>query len=470
MASKFGTSGLRGLVPDLLSGDGARHVGAFCVWLRESGQIAQDGQVAIAWDLRSSSPVLADICRRTVESQGLDPLLLGEVSTPALALFSITRRIPALMVTGSHIPADRNGIKFYRPDGEISKADEAEIVGRIASVLDDIPAAHSEAAFDAGLQAEARVAYLERYRTLFETPPLRGLRIGIYEHSSVSRDHLHSLFAELGAETVSLGRSTVFVPVDTEAVSAQTQQNLSQWAQAEPCFAFVSTDGDGDRPLLADETGKTVRGDVLGLLAARFLAANTIVTPVTSSSGIEKAGSWVVHRTRVGSPFVIDEMQRHAPGGVVGFEANGGVLIDGPFFVDGRPLAPLPTRDSFLPLLASCILAARAGQRISQYVRDLGLPATVSNRIEDFAEEKSKVLLEAVERDEAARVDLLDGFAPMLSLDPTDGLKMRLADESTVHLRASGNAPELRCYVEAAAEEQARQMLTVCLERLARHR
>ncbi len=74
--------------------------------------------------------------------------------------------------------------------------------------------------------------------------------------------------------------------------------------------AIVSTDGDADRPLVIDGTGEFLRGDVLGMIAARFLGADRVVTPVTSNSAIEGVG-WFgrVDRTKVGSPFVIEGME-----------------------------------------------------------------------------------------------------------------------------------------------------------------
>ncbi len=65
---------------------------------------------------------------------GLVPVDCGFIPTPALALYAMSRKRASLMVTGSHIPADRNGIKFYRPDGEIDKNDELHIT-RIAESL-----------------------------------------------------------------------------------------------------------------------------------------------------------------------------------------------------------------------------------------------------------------------------------------------------------------------------------------------
>jgi phosphomannomutase len=104
---------------------------------------------------------------------------------------------------------------------------------------------------------------------------------------------------------IAFARSDTFIPVDTEAVSPETIALLKQASRRPWLDAIVSADGDGDRPLVTDETGTPLRGDLLGLIAANFLGASSVVTPVTSNSGIEAAGSFGVIRTRVGSPFVI---------------------------------------------------------------------------------------------------------------------------------------------------------------------
>jgi phosphomannomutase len=368
------------------------------------------------------------------------------------------------MVTGSRIPNDRNGIKFYRPDGEIDKKDEAGIAA-IAAVLDKGPIEFAPAT--AQDRAAAAVAlFMERNKALLPVGSLSGLVIGVYQHSTVARDPFVSVLKHFGAEVVALGRSESFVPVDTEAVSAETIQLLKGWAKEYRLDAIVSADGDGDRPLVADETGEPLRGDLLGLIAAKFLGADTLVTPVTSNSGIEAAGEFAVIRTRVGSPFVIAGMQEALAAGrskVVGFEANGGTLTGSAFTVAGGPLLPLPNSDSFLPALAALHLRGERRELLSSIAASFTLASAAADRLENFPVETSAALMAHLR----ASNDILAAFlAPLGTIAMTsniDGLRVTLTDGRIVHLRPSGNAPEMRCYVEADSEMDAKLLLAECL-------
>src|SRR5690606_18670832 len=185
-----------------------------------------------------------------IAAEGLRVLDAGEVPTPALALAALEAALPAVMVTGSHIPADRNGLKFYGPAGEIGKEDEAGILEALESVGEEsLPAASAEAAM------EVLPEYVARCRRLAGEGALGGRRIGIWQHSSVFRDGLADLMVALGAEIVPLGRAATFVALDTEAVAETDRARIRAWTREERLDALVSTDGDGDRPLVADETG-----------------------------------------------------------------------------------------------------------------------------------------------------------------------------------------------------------------------
>jgi phosphomannomutase len=371
------------------------------------------------------------------------------------------------MVTGSHIPDDRNGIKFYRPDGEIDQRDEAGI-SAIASELDegyiDVTAAHAP---DGAAEVSAR--FLTRNKTLLASNALSGLTVGVYQHSTVARDLFIEVLQHYGAKIVALGRSATFVPVDTEAVSQNTIELLRHWAEKHQLDAIVSADGDGDRPLVADESGHPLRGDLLGLITARFLQADAVVTPVTSNSAIDVAGGFYVVRTRVGSPYVIAGMKEALLANyqcVMGFEANGGALLASPVALASGILAPLPTRDSFLPTLATLSLLTERKQPLSVMAASFGLPFAASNRLEDTPVDVSRALMSRLRESRLELERFLSPVGPIIAVNEVDGLRVTIRDGRIVHFRPSGNAPEMRCYVEAKTQDEADALLHLGLDLL----
>lgn len=461
---KFGTSGLRGLVTDLQGHASALYTTAFAHHLVASGHVKAGDTVYVGRDYRGSSPDIAATAMGALQRAGLIAVDCGPVPTPALALYAMSKGSAALMVTGSHIPADRNGIKFYRPDGEIDKNDEGEIT-RIAAEIDrqvvDLPplATRSE-------ETQALDLFLSRNRKLLPAGALAGLKIGVYQHSTVARDALVDVVTSYGAHVVALGRSDQFIPVDTEAVSADTVALLTHWAQEHDFDAIISADGDGDRPLVTDETGMPVRGDLLGLVAARFLRAETVVTPVTSNSGIEAAGDYQVIRTKVGSPFVIDAMNTalaDGDDGVMGFEANGGVLTATDFALPASNVEKLPTRDSFLPILAMLFLIGKEGKPLSAIAADFRLPVAVADRLENVPTEHSAALMAHLRQSSENLAGFLQPLGVIDRVSDIDGLRVTFSDRSILHLRPSGNAPEMRCYVEAQDEASAEALLVNAL-------
>jgi phosphomannomutase len=462
---KFGTSGLRGLSVDLEGRASALYATAFARHLLSSGHARLGDFILVGRDFRNSSPSVAATCIGALERAGLVPIDCGAIATPALALYGLELGAASLMVTGSHIPADRNGIKFYRPDGEIDKQDEEAITAEATKIGDSEIDATPAKAEDRSGQAEAQ--FFARNVALLPANSLRGLTVGVYEHSTVARDQLGLILSHFGARVVPLGRSEAFIPVDTEAVSPETIALLRDWTQRYRLDAIVSADGDGDRPLVSDEHGEPLRGDLLGLIAANFLAAGVLVTPVTSNSGIEAAGSYGVTRTRVGSPYVIAGMNAalsEGKAGVMGFEANGGTLTASSFEINGTSIRPLPTRDSFLPILATLHAAAKAKKPLSEVAAGYRLPFAAADRLENFALEKSGALMAYLRASEGNVAAFLAPIGTVASTSDIDGLRVMLADAQMIHFRPSGNAPEMRCYVEAGSESEAKSLLAQGLE------
>lgn len=441
---KFGTSGLRGLARDLEGEASARYGAAFVRYLASRGPVAA---LLIGRDLRESSEAIAEFI---AAGSGVPVIDCGELPTPALALEAMRLGLPAIMVTGSHIPADRNGMKFYRADGEIDKDDEQ-------GILAALDVGGTGGAGMVAMEAGALPRYRARYGTLADAGFLRGWRIGVWQHSSVARDLLVEVLGGLGAEIVPLGRSEVFVPVDTEAVPADVAAMLADWVSEHRLDALVSTDGDADRPLLMDEKGALVRGDLIGVLAARYLGADTVVTPVTSNSAIEGTGYFGrVIRTRVGSPYVIAGMAEGS-GIVVGFEANGGMLLGTDINRAGLRLAALPTRDALLPLLSVLAASREAGLRPGEFIaRSMPPRHARSDRLEHVPADRSALLLQRLENDAAGFMAVQGTIAAVSRID---GLRYELAGGDVIHYRPSGNAPELRCYTEAATPARADELL-----------
>lgn len=445
---QFGTSGARGLVTQFTSDVCAAFTHAFVASMRSNFTFTQ---MAVAIDNRPSSPAMAQAVIQALTDAGIDAIYYGVVPTPALAFTAMQDDMPCIMVTGSHIPFDRNGIKFYRPDGEISKIDEQAILFEKAefSAIDTLP--------ELTINSRAAELYETRYTRLFDANLLAGKRIGVYEHSSAGRDIYQGLFETLGAQVISLERTDEFVPIDTEAVAESDQEKARFWAKQHNLDFIFSTDGDGDRPLVSDENGEWLRGDILGLLCSKALQVDALAIPVSCNTIIAVSPEFkAVTKTRIGSPYVIAEFPKLAKtyNRIAGFEANGGYLLGSDISLNGKTLKALPTRDAVLPALMLLYLASNSS--IESLVRNLPQRFTHSDRIQNFATEKSLSILEGGRKNTKQLLNLL-GFENLNvdHIDNTDGLRMELSDDTIIHLRPSGNAPELRCYAETNQMEQA---------------
>jgi phosphomannomutase len=481
---KFGTSGARGLATQLTDFVAYAYTQGFLQHLHESGDLTNPkSEVAVGGDFRPSTDRIMAAVLRGVEDLGYTPVNCGKIPSPALALHGLLKGIPAIMVTGSHIPFDRNGIKFNKCAGEVLKDDEAGITKQVINVPDTLFTAEGAFVKASDMTRPVRVSatedYVARYLEFFPNDCLKGLRLGVYEHSAVGRDVIARVLAGLGAEVTPLGRSETFIPVDTEAIRPEDVELAAGWAKAHGFDAIASADGDSDRPLISDEHGKWIRGDVAGILCARYLDADSVSTPVSCNSAVDLSG-WFgeVKRTKIGSPFVVASMLAAAKRGmkcVVGYEANGGFLLNSPVTQDGRTLRALPTRDALLLIISLLLLARREGKTLSQLVATLPPRYTASGLLKECPVEKSQSILARFTtgdeaKDKAALVAAFGGVigsSEVTTINRTDGVRVTFANGEIVHLRPSGNAPEFRCYTEASTEVRADELNNDCMSVIA---
>jgi phosphomannomutase len=498
---RFGTSGLRGLVADMTDLEVFVNTRAFLDYLLERREIYRGDPVSIAGDLRESTERILRAVSRAVQEAGFRPEYLGRVPTPALAYAAISRRRASVMVTGSHIPFDRNGIKFNRPTGEVLKQDEAGILAAVRKHRAlEYARPEAESIFDlAGAMREgkspalpsalptAREAYIGRYLDFFPEEALSGKRVVFFQHSAVGRDLLVELLTSLGAEALPMERSDTFVPIDTEDISEERLRELARLASvAKETFgaidAIVSTDGDSDRPLVVgiapealEGEVRFIPGDLLGILVADYLDADAVVVPVSVSDAIDlwfDARGTRLLKTRIGSPYVIEGMEALRSEGryrrVVGFEANGGFLTGSDIELEGRRLGALPTRDAALPILAALHQTVRSRCSLADLAARLPRRFGKSGLLDGFPLEASRAILRRFSG--PAGRDALDslfgsepGFSPIVRIDETDGIRIHFGNGEIAHVRPSGNAPQLRIYAVASTQERANRIVSLAL-------
>ena len=476
---KFGTSGARGLAEQMTDQVCYIYTKGFLQYLSYIGDIKKGTRVAIAGDFRPSTDRIMAAVGKAVSDCGYEAINCGKIPSPAAALKGIRDQIPAIMVTGSHIPEDRNGIKFNKPAGEILKDDEAGIRTQLVKFEESLFSKEGNfitPPLSATVDDTAKKEFISRYLDFFPKDCFSGLKIGVYQHSGVGRDMLVEIYRGLGAEVTPLAPSETFIPVDTEAIREEDVALAKEWCSKGEYFTIVSTDGDSDRPLISDEKGNWLRGDVAGILTAKYLEADSVSTPVSCNSAVEKSNYFTkVYRTKIGSPYVVASMNDAVSDGSqmsVGYEANGGFLTNSTMNRFGKTLSALPTRDAVILHISVILLAKEQGLTISELVKTLPQRFTASDRLKEFPQEKSKAILGKFttgdEDSDYAAIEQIFGdlCGKAASIDRTDGVRVTFKNQEVVHLRPSGNAPEFRCYTEADTNNRAVELNGLCMKKL----
>jgi len=512
---EFGTSGLRGLVKDITDLEAYINVKAGLRYLLQTGDVHPGSSVVIAGDLRPSTDRILVATARAILDAGCQLENAGKIPTPALIHRSLSTGRAGVMVTGSHIPFDRNGIKLNKSAGEILKSDEAGISLEVDGVrAEEYAKTREQSAFDASgmlkqptelppLERAAEEAYVRRYLGSFPRRGLSGLRVVVYQHSAVGRDILLRILQELGADVVAAGRTETFMALDTENVTDEQLARLEELAVAAeasgpPVHVIVSTDGDSDRPLVAavlpsrgaGAPGRRVRflpGDLLGIIVAQYLSADAVAVPISANDAVERRmaerGTWL-EKTKIGSPYVVASIdalrnsKRYSR--IVGWEANGGFLTGSDIALTRETIAALPSRDATLPILATLFAAAQRGVSLDSLWSELPARFGRSGLIDHVPSATSRAILARLTPPGPSTEVLFDdegnepeqswqetramlgrvftpalGFGKIVRINVLDGVRVYFENGDVAHVRPSGNAPQLRIYSNSDSQARA---------------
>ncbi len=431
--SLFGTSGIRGKAQELFTQEFCFDLGiTFDLFLTRK---SLDGPVIVGMDPRGSSPAIKSSLIAGLQSAGREVLDAGTTPVPSIC-YSL-QVIPAagsVMVSGSHIAADQNGIKFFYKKEEILKPDEEEIDEIYQEIKGKSP-------YKKGTKpVNSTNAVNETYQDMLVGLTHRqfsNLKIVVDAGNGAQSDTMPQVLTRLGFEVIEKDCSIQagFIARDTETLDAVA--SLQKSVIEEKADLGIAYDADGDRVVFVDHTGRFVPGDYTGTMLATKSDGEAIVTPINTSQVIDKIGK-KIYRTRVGSPFVISKMKETQS--VFGFEANGG----------GIHANIMYSRDGGSTTIKILDFIAEKGGTLKDIFDSFPRFYQYRTKI-DCPRELNETIIEAAKKEYPGR------------LDETDGLKIWISDTEWILLRPSGNAPEFRVFTESPDVTRADQLGEVAI-------
>jgi len=293
-------------------------------------------KIVIGKDTRLSGYMLENAISSGILSMGVDVLFIGPLPTPGVAYVTRSLRADAgIVITASHNPYDDNGIKFFRPDGyKLDETIEREIEGLVFSgEIENIRPTADEIGKAVRID-DALGRYIENAKaSLPKGMTLEGMRVVVDCAHGAAYKSTPCVLRELGAEVIVFGNQPDGKNINKDCGSMHPGP-MCQKIWEHRADVGIAHDGDADRVLLCDETGRLVDGDdimaiaALDMIAQKALTENTLVATVMSNAGLDaviKAAGGKVLRTAVGDKNVIDEMLRN--GYNLGGEQSGHMIF-----------------------------------------------------------------------------------------------------------------------------------------------
>lgn len=428
MVKLFGTNGVRGVFGDEFTLD------FVCEITLSIASLFKKGPILVGYDGRESSIIISKIVTAALSSAGLDSAVCGLVPTPCLQF--ATKKLGyngGIMITASHNPPQYNGLKVSARDGiEISREDERKveefyfkkkwkISNKFGSITKEPRAIN---AYFSGIKKQANVKKIKS----------RNLKVVLDLGNGAQSVTAPFLCKDLGCQTILINKKIDGTfPGRGSEPTPQNLNKLSSTVTTSKADIGIAFDGDGDRSIFCDETGKILSGDRSALLLSKYILEkypkSKIITSVNSTSVIEKIAlnfNSTVLRTKVGSVEVSRKMvQENA---LVGFEENGG-------FMFGKHNQ---VRDGAMTMVILFDLLSHSRNSFSQEMNTIPPSFTTKGKIECSKDDFKKII--KILKSEPYKKDL------------TDGIKLFIDESSWVMVRLSGTEPIARIYAESSSQ------------------
>lgn len=260
----FGTDGIRGQVGT------SPMTPEFCLKLGSAaGRVFGAGStVLIGKDTRISGYMIQSVLEAGLVSSGVNVLLLGPMPTPAIAyLTSAFRADAGIVISASHNPYQDNGIKFFNGQGD--KLENTEEQAIEAALMQDAPCVTGEMLGKARRVDDALGRYIEYCKASVQRRiSLKDVRILVDAAHGACYQIAPSVFSELGARVEVIGNTPDGLNINHQCGSVYPQV-MAEATRSRGAEFGIALDGDGDRLVMADGTGKIYDGDaMLFMLAA----------------------------------------------------------------------------------------------------------------------------------------------------------------------------------------------------------
>ncbi len=442
----FGTSGIRGSVPEELSPEITWQIGY------SVATVFKRQPILVCHDNRTSSPLLTNAVSSGLMAGGSDAHYGGEVITPAVSLY--TRHCDlagAILITGSHIPAHMSGIEVLGTDG--------------APVPHDI-----EKKIEKHNTSEAQPVTWKKHGQLRQIPDVgafwvkkvleqvdvdvirrRKFRVVVDAANGTAIPWLLDVIKQLDCTIIGLNteRDSTF-PGRSPNLRVKLLDEAANLVKKHKADLGIATDGDADRAFFIDDTGHALMGDVSGTLLAYIELSRegggTIVTPINSSNLVEDIVGQFKARvvySRVGPPAMVAAAKKH--NALFTFEESGKIIYPRLNYLSDSGLGTAHLLEYLAKFEKTLSEVIDTFPKYVQLKRAIDCPNNLKDAVTNHAQEMVKQ------------------HFPEVHVITTDGVKV-VFDDGWLLLRPSGTEPVFRCFSEAQKEKRAQELLTLGLD------